>query len=143
MMNSLNQFETNIKSLATAAKVLADYYRDAGIALDGENFHLAVPPEAPYEVRNARRNVLANLARVQTLVAEPVDFIQHLACQVCYPHHLFVFPSLSRQVVIGAEPRLILALRTNFLHACNGSASSRYWRAYHSVAVSLPKMLQI
>ncbi|RYP72748.1 hypothetical protein DL770_007925 [Monosporascus sp. CRB-9-2] len=49
--------------------------------------HLAIPPDTPYEVRHARRSVLTNIKRLQTLLMGPDDLIQNLASQVlaCIP----------------------------------------------------------
>ncbi|KAI1493818.1 O-methyltransferase family protein [Biscogniauxia mediterranea] len=77
-MKSLNQLENYTSELATAAKDLADLCRDAGL---GSTPALTLPRDAPLEVHRARRNVLAAVARVQTLLAEPADFIQQLASQ--------------------------------------------------------------
>ena len=41
-----------------------------------------VPPESPAQVHRARRTIMANLAKLQTLFAEPADFLQELARQV-------------------------------------------------------------
>ena len=41
-----------------------------------------IPPEAPAEAHRARRPVMANIAKLQTLLAEPADFLQELARQV-------------------------------------------------------------
>ncbi|KAL9608104.1 MAG: hypothetical protein Q9167_007042 [Letrouitia subvulpina] len=83
-MTSLSQLETYTNDLSTAAKTLANHGRDAGVGLGP---HLSVPTDAPWEVHRARRNVLANIARLQILLAEPTDFLQHLASQVlaCIP----------------------------------------------------------
>lgn len=40
-----------------------------------------IPPEAPAEAHRARRSILANIAKLQTLLAEPADFLQELARQ--------------------------------------------------------------
>ncbi|KFY27884.1 hypothetical protein V491_00709 [Pseudogymnoascus sp. VKM F-3775] len=77
-MTSLSQLETYSNELATAVKALADHSRDA---CAGATPHLTVAPGAPCEVHRARRNILTIVARVKALLAEPADFIQHLACQ--------------------------------------------------------------
>ncbi|KAI1504044.1 O-methyltransferase family protein [Biscogniauxia marginata] len=77
-MASLSQLETYTTELATAARALADQCRDAGL---GSTPDLALSRDAPLEVHRARRNVLTAVAKVQTLLAEPVDFIQQLASQ--------------------------------------------------------------
>lgn len=44
-----------------------------------------IPPEAPAEAHRARRSIMANIAKLQTLLAEPSDFVQELARQVSAP----------------------------------------------------------
>ena len=79
-MDSLSQLETYTHDLVSASKTLANHCRDVGVS---SMRHLAVPTNAPVEAHRSRRNFLAILARLQTLLAEPADFIQHLASQVC------------------------------------------------------------
>ena len=86
-MTSLSQLET----LITAAKTLANHCRDANV---GSTPHLAVPTDAPCETHRARRDALAIIGQLQTLLAEPVDFIQHLASQVRRLFHLGLRPRL-------------------------------------------------
>lgn len=75
-----SQLQTYTSELAAATKVLADHYQDASV---GSIPHLAVPASASCEMHRARREVLAIASRLQTLLFEPADFIQHLASQVC------------------------------------------------------------
>lgn len=110
MTTSLSQLETYANDLAAAVKSLTGHVQNAGAV---STPHLAIPSDAPSEVHRARRNVLANAARLQILLAEPADLIQHLASQV---RHLSRF---------DAEPRLILWCRINSSRVCNGWASSR------------------
>ena len=84
-MISLSQLEVHTNDLITATKTLTNYCRDAGV---DPTTHLALPKDMPGEVRRARRDILANVARLQTLVAEPDDFIQHLASHVRQRSHL-------------------------------------------------------
>ncbi|KAL8792411.1 MAG: hypothetical protein Q9195_005025 [Heterodermia aff. obscurata] len=74
-MISLSQLEVYTNDLVNATKTVANHCRDAGV---DSTIHLTVPEDMP-EVRRARREILANVARLQTLMAEPDDFIQHLA----------------------------------------------------------------
>lgn len=110
MTTSLSQLEKYANDLAAAVKTLTDHLRPAGA---GSTSHLAVPSDVPGEVHRARRNVLANAARLQILLAEPADFIQHLASQV---RHLSRFDT---------EPCLIVWCRINSSRVCNGWASSK------------------
>lgn len=80
-MNSLIQLENYTNELAFSVKSLANYCRSAEVHKSTPQ--LLVPPEAPNEVLRTRRTILANLAKIQTLLDEPADFVQHLATQVC------------------------------------------------------------
>ncbi|KAF7514171.1 hypothetical protein GJ744_004496 [Endocarpon pusillum] len=77
-MTTLSQLETYANDLTVAAKTLADRYRDVGV---GSTPQVAVPSDASSQVHRARRDVLAIVGRLQTLLAEPAEFIQHLASQ--------------------------------------------------------------
>lgn len=77
-MTSLSQLETYTNDLINAVKPLTDHIRDTGF---DSSPHLSVPFDTSWEVHWARRNILAVVARLQTLLAEPTDFIQHLASQ--------------------------------------------------------------
>ena len=66
-MMSISQLETCLHDLANAAKTLRD----------GDTSE-----STPGEVDGARRNVFTTASKLQTLVAQPADFIQHLAIQV-------------------------------------------------------------
>lgn len=106
-MTSLSQLVKYTNDLNTATKTLASHCRDTGV---GSSPHLAILDDAPREVYRARRNVLSNVARLQTLLAEPGDFIQHLATQV---RHL----SLS---YVEVALRLNEVDRINSLLVCSG-----------------------
>ncbi len=123
-MTSLSQLETYTNDLTNAVKTFADHVRDTGF---GSSPDLLVPCDASWEVYSARRNVLTVMARLQILLAEPTDFIQHLASQV---------RGLS---YLGVESYLIVLYRINSSPVCSGWASSRSLRASRSVAASLPK----
>ena len=79
-MDSPTQLEAYTDELTTAVKSLASYCRNAEIHYSTPQ--LLVPPEAPGEVHRARRTILANVVKLQTLLVEPADFLQHLAGQV-------------------------------------------------------------
>ena len=84
-MDSLRSLESYTSDLITASKTLTNHCQDAGV---GSMPHLTIPTDAPAEAHRSRREVLAILARLQTLLAEPADFIQHIASQVCGFSHL-------------------------------------------------------
>ena len=91
-MTSSSQLETYTNDLTNAVKTLAAHVRDTGF---DSSPHLLVPCDASREVHGARRSVLAVMARLQTLLAEPTDFILHLASQVRRLSHLGVESHLS------------------------------------------------
>lgn len=88
--SGLTQLERYTNNLAASVKVLSDQMRDAGLqsspgaqtASIWSASHLAIPPDAPYEVHHARRSVLTNITKLQTLLMGPDDLIQNLASQV-------------------------------------------------------------
>ena len=79
-MIDLSQLEVCTNDLVIATNVLATNCRETG---NGANTRLVLPLETSDEVQRARRRVLGLVSRLQKLLAEPVDFIQHLASQVC------------------------------------------------------------
>ena len=104
-MTSLSQLETYTNDLNIAAKTLASHCRDDGV---GSSPHLAILDDAPREVHRARLSILSNVARLQTLLAEPCDFIQRLASQV---RHLRYFDIVLRLNILD---------RINSLLVCSG-----------------------
>ena len=79
-MTSSCQLKTWSNDLAIAAKTLSDHcWGDGTVSTP----HLAITNVAPGEADRARRNILTIATRLQTLLAEPAEFIQHLASQVC------------------------------------------------------------
>ncbi|KAL9111234.1 MAG: hypothetical protein Q9227_004312 [Pyrenula ochraceoflavens] len=73
-MNSLSQLERYTNDLVSAAKTLADHCH----ATESNLFETSIThPTA----RRARRNALAIIAQLQTLLVDPADFIQQLASQ--------------------------------------------------------------
>ena len=85
-MASLAQLEACTNDLVSAVKNLADYCRNGDDSID---FGITtapqplVPLEAPSEALRTRRSIMASLAKIQILLAEPPDFLQQLAGQVC------------------------------------------------------------
>lgn len=91
-MTSLSQLETWSNDLAIAVKTLNDHCRGDGTA---STPHLAITNVAPGEADRARRNILTIATRLQTLLAEPAEFIQHLARQVCHTRNFSVETRLN------------------------------------------------
>ena len=81
-MTSSSQLETWSNDLAIAVKSLGDHYRAHGTT---STPHLAITNA---EADRARRDILTIATRLQTLLADPADFIQHLAGKVCPTRHL-------------------------------------------------------
>jgi hypothetical protein len=84
-MTSLSQLEAYTSEIAAAAKSLSSYCRNVDGPMDSVQANLPqglVPPEAPGEAHRARRSIIANAAKLQTLLSEPADFLQRLAAQV-------------------------------------------------------------
>ena len=79
-MTSSSQLEAWSNDLATAIKSLTDHPHGQGTA---STPHLAIPNSASDETDRARRNILTIATRLQTLLVEPAEFIQHLAGKVC------------------------------------------------------------
>ncbi|KAF2178409.1 hypothetical protein K469DRAFT_754497 [Zopfia rhizophila CBS 207.26] len=77
-MTSSIQLETWANDLAIAAKTLSDHCPGDGTA---STPNLAITNVAPGKADRARRNILSIANRLQTQLAEPVEFIQHLASQ--------------------------------------------------------------
>ena len=81
-MSAWAQLEAHTAELNAAIETLARHCRNIE-ADDARNAPQSlIPPEAPAEVHRARRPILANIAKLQTLLAEPEDFLQELARQV-------------------------------------------------------------
>lgn len=114
-MDRLHKLETFANELAVAVKSLGAHYRN------GES-------EESREVQRARRAIMGNAARIQTLLGEPSDFLQRLASQVC-----------SNSLI--TKKRMLMLHRTKFWHASSGWESFRCLHAYHSVAPSLQETL--
>ena len=91
-MTSSSQLKTWGNDLAIAAKTLSDHCRADGTA---STPHLAITSVAPGEANRARRNILTIATRLQTLLAEPAEFIQHLASQVCHTRNFSVETRLN------------------------------------------------
>jgi hypothetical protein len=76
---NLGQLQSYLNELSSAAKIITDHCLDTNVSLAP---HISIPNNVPSEVHRARRSLLAVTTRLQTLLAEPADFIQQLASQV-------------------------------------------------------------
>lgn len=85
-MTSLAQLESYTNELSAAVKSLANHARN--VEDSTVDFAAAstpqplVRPDAPSDAHRARRTVLSVIAKLQTLLGEPADFLQQLSRQV-------------------------------------------------------------
>jgi hypothetical protein len=128
------ELETYANDLAIAAKSLADRCQDAAGASSSATPSgstspgPAIPPSAANQIRRAKRNVLAKMAQLQTLLSEPTDVIQHLAVQVSRLVHGRPSPrSLFSTSLRSADTH---GSRINFFLVYDGWASSRCWHTF-------------
>lgn len=84
-MSTLQQIETQAEKLAATAKALAIQCREAGLSESSPPWGIT-GIETPHEVDRSRNNMLANISRLQAMLAGPREFIQQLAHQVLLPH---------------------------------------------------------
>ncbi|MCJ1251841.1 hypothetical protein MMC30_009079 [Trapelia coarctata] len=109
-MSSLAQLEAYTSELAAAVEKVAKYCRNIEVPVDfaaGNTPQPLVPPEAPSEAHRARRSIVANVAKLQTLLAEPADFLQQLAGQnqlLACLHWLGEFQVLACIPLSGSVP---------------------------------------
>ena len=82
--SALIQLVTWSNELAIAVKTLGDHCPGHSTTLRP---HLTIINTAPSEADRTRRNILSIATRLQKLLAEPAEFIQHLASQVCCTRH--------------------------------------------------------
>jgi len=94
----LAQIESCATELARAARGLSAYYK-ANPDTEPPTGFPSVGTDDPSHVYEAKRAILARVAKLQTLVAEPQHFLQQLACQVS--SHL---PRSLRQTILGSDP---------------------------------------
>ena len=75
--------ETHTTELNTAIEVLTSHCRNTERISDFEvEANHAPQPLISPEAHRLRRPIMANIAKLQTLLVEPVDFLQELAKQV-------------------------------------------------------------
>ena len=86
-MTGWAQLEAHTAELNAAIETLTAHCRsmevNSGFEVEAGNAtQPLIPPEAPAEAHRARRPIMANIAKLKTLLAEPADFLQELARQV-------------------------------------------------------------
>ena len=133
VMTSLAQLENYTNELSAAVKTLANHSRnveDSSVDFAGGSPPKPLlRPDAPSEAHRARRSVLSVVAKLQTLLGEPADFLQQLSRQV--------LPISSHEPSCRADS---MFCRINSLPASSGLANSKYWPAYPSIAASRSRM---
>ena len=110
-MNSLAQLEAYTSELAAAVKSLANCCRNVEAPVDFAARNTPqplLPTESPSEAHRARRSIMANLVKLQTLLDEPADFLQRLAGQVCLslPITLLDMDAELTWIIAESAPRL-------------------------------------
>lgn len=137
-MSSLAQLEAYTSELVAAAQRLTHYCRNYEAPVDlaaGDAPPPLVPPNAPSEVHRARRSMMASLAKLQTVLGEPEDFVHQLAGQVRYSSLCTLFDPIDR--ANSNRCRISSSL------VYNGWASIRYWPVYPLAAAFFWRMLPI
>ena len=84
-MSNLTHLEEYANELVAAVNNLANCCRNGKTSVDfaaGKLSPAFVPPESSPEMHRTRRTIKANIAKLQRLLEEPVDFLQQLAVQV-------------------------------------------------------------
>ncbi|KAL2864650.1 uncharacterized protein BJX67DRAFT_373656 [Aspergillus lucknowensis] len=76
-MSNLSDLETSTSDLTAALKTLITHCQSH----PANGTQLLVLPDAPSEVHRSRQSSLVAISRLQTLLADPADFLHHLAIQ--------------------------------------------------------------
>lgn len=78
------QLEAYTNELAAAVKTFASHCRSKPGHCAGETtpHPLIIPETSPEEVHQARRSILANITRIQTILLGSADLLRQLALQV-------------------------------------------------------------
>ena len=83
-MANMTQLQTHARNLFTAIDTLTTYRQNSQTSMEdtNENAGQLTPPSAPQEVHDAREAALASITMLQSMLAEPTDFLQQMARQV-------------------------------------------------------------
>ncbi|KAL4784955.1 histidine phosphatase superfamily [Aspergillus varians] len=76
-MSSLSDLEIYASDLTAAIRTLSSQCQN----LPSSNTQPLVPPDALSEAHRARQSILVTIAKLQSLLASPADFLHHLAVQ--------------------------------------------------------------
>ena len=115
-MTSLAKLEAYTSELAAAVKNLAKYCQNVDAPFDFRVEKLPqslTGPEASTEAYQARRSIIANIAKLQILLIEPADFLQQLAVQVRLSSHgvLLKINTELKSIIAESAPRLFAVAR--------------------------------
>ena len=130
-MTGLAKLGAHTAELNAAIETFTSHCRNMEYASDleldpGNASQPLIPPEAPAEAHRARRPIMANIAKLQTLLAEPADFLQELARQVG------LSPSPATMLVdTDTRANGLRLRRTSYLPASVGLASFKSSPVYH------------
>ncbi|KAK4119020.1 O-methyltransferase family protein [Parathielavia appendiculata] len=83
-ISRLAEIESCANELSHAAKTLAEYCQTAQTQVSDSDSSTGLPsvaPDRPSQAHRARKSILASVARLQNLIAEPGRFLEQLASQ--------------------------------------------------------------
>ncbi|KKK27043.1 hypothetical protein ARAM_005679 [Aspergillus rambellii] len=102
-MATMSQLEAYTSELAAAVKALSTHCEDFNCS----RAQFVIPLDAPSEAHRAQQSALATIARLQTILAGPADFLHHLAVQnqlLACLHWLGEFQVLACIPIKGSVP---------------------------------------
>ncbi|KAJ5769695.1 hypothetical protein N7520_004254 [Penicillium odoratum] len=79
-MNSITQLEIYANELACAARSIVAHCQNADIVSSGPQF--SIHEDAPEQIHQNRRKILANVAKIQVLLGDSEDFLQRMAMEI-------------------------------------------------------------
>ncbi|KAL4975326.1 histidine phosphatase superfamily [Aspergillus desertorum] len=80
IMSSLSDLERHASDLASAVKTIISQCPRQNVTFPSRTQPL-IPSDAPKEAHRARQSILSTISSLQTLLANPADFLHHLAVQ--------------------------------------------------------------
>ena len=115
-MTSLAKLEAYTSELAAAVKSLTKYCQNVEAPFDFRVEKVPqslIGPEASTEAYQARRSIIANVAKLQALFIEPADFLQQLAVQVrlSFDGVLLDTNAELKSIIAESAPRLFAVAR--------------------------------
>lgn len=97
-MAAMSQLEKYTSDLTAAVKSLVDHYQNAPADFKAATAppQPLVNPEAPDDVHQAQRTILASTRKLQSLLETPTDFVHRLSRHVSDSSLSFLFVSVTR-----------------------------------------------